>query len=106
MVRPIKCRIIESEPLAFLFKPRGVPITELEQVCLTLDEFEAVRLADFEERYQAQAAERMGISRATFGNILASARRKVAEAIVLGKALKIDGGSYQTAEAKGGGRHA
>ena len=61
-------------------------------VVMTLDEFEAVRLADFEGLYQAPAAERMGVSRPTFGRILAAARRKIGEVLVRGAALKIEGG--------------
>ncbi len=67
-------------------------MTELEEVALSVDEFEALRLADLEGLYQDGAAERMGVSRATFGRIVETARRKVAEALVLGKALKIGGG--------------
>jgi predicted DNA-binding protein (UPF0251 family) len=68
-------------------------MTELEEVALSVDEFEALRLADLEGLYHDGAAGRMGISRATFGRIVETARRKVAEALVLGKALKIGGGA-------------
>jgi len=64
-------------------------MTELEEIELTLDEVEALRLADLEALYQADAAAQMGISRQTFGNIIARAHRKVAEAILGGKALRI-----------------
>ena len=74
--------------MATLFKPGGVPA--LAQIGMTLDEFEAVRLADLEAFDHAQAARRMGISRQTFGRALSSARRKVAEALVLGHALRIE----------------
>lgn len=74
------------------FKPRGVPMTQLEEVALSVDEFEALRLADLDGLYHDGAAERMGVSRATFGRIVEAARRKVAEALVRGKALKIGGG--------------
>jgi predicted DNA-binding protein (UPF0251 family) len=67
-------------------------MTELEEVALSVDEFEALRLADLEGLYQDGAAGRMGVSRATFGRIVEAARRKVAEALVHGKALKIGGG--------------
>jgi len=72
------------------FKPRGIPLIDLEEVDLSLDELEAIRLADYEGLYHEQAAERMNISRSTFGRILGEARRKVAEAVVDGKALKIE----------------
>ncbi len=92
MVRPIKHRSVCGVPCVDYFKPRGIPLHELEEVCLTLDEYEALRLADLEGLYQEEACQEMNVSRATFGNILLSARRKVSEAIIRGKALKIEGG--------------
>ena len=89
MVRPIKCRMIGVSPTATYFKPRGISMFMLEEVSLELDELEALRLADFEGLYQADAAERMGISRQTFANIVERARHKVADALIHGKALKI-----------------
>lgn len=62
---------------------------------LTLDEFEALRLADREGHYQDEVSERMGVSRATVGRILASAHRKVAEAFVSGKAIRFEGGAVE-----------
>lgn len=79
------------------FKPRGIPLSLLEEVILTVDEFEAIRLADLEGFYQEQAAEKMNVSRQTFGRIIESAHRKVAEALVRGKALKIEGGEFEMA---------
>jgi predicted DNA-binding protein (UPF0251 family) len=79
-------------PAASLFKPAGIPARVLEEVVLALDELEAIRLADLLGHYQEQAAERMRISRPTFGRIVDSARRKVAEALIMGKALRIEGG--------------
>jgi predicted DNA-binding protein (UPF0251 family) len=67
----------------------------LEEVVLTVDECEAIRLADFEGLYQEQAAERMNVSRQTFGRIIESAHKKVAEALIKGKALKIEGGEVE-----------
>jgi predicted DNA-binding protein (UPF0251 family) len=78
--------------VAAVFKPAGRRACEIEMIGMTLDEFEALRLADLEGLYQEQAAARMGVSRATFGRIVESARRKVAEALVHGKALRIQGG--------------
>ena len=92
MARPFCCRRVAGEPESNYFKPRGVPLLSLDEVTMTVDEFEAIRLADLEGLYQEQAAERMGISRATFGRIIESAHRKVAGALVGGKALKIEGG--------------
>jgi predicted DNA-binding protein (UPF0251 family) len=75
-----------------VFKPAGVPIRGLEEVVITLDEVEAVRLADLEGLYQEQAAVRMEVSRPTFSRIVESAHHKIAEALIQGKALKIEGG--------------
>jgi len=69
----------------------------LEEVILNVDEFEAIRLADLEHLYQEQAAEKMKVSRPTFGRIIDSAHKKVAEALVKGKALKIEGGEFEMA---------
>lgn len=77
-------------PGADYFKPRGVPLTELEEVSLNLDELETLRLADYEGLYHEEAAKQMDISRATFGRILDGARHKVTGAIIKGKALKIE----------------
>jgi predicted DNA-binding protein (UPF0251 family) len=79
------------------FKPRGIPLSMLEEVVLSVDEFEAIRLADLEGLYQEQAAERMKISRQTFGRIIESAHKKVAEVLVTGKVLKIEGGEVEMA---------
>ena len=95
MTRPCKCRRVSGQPRSFLFKPCGVSFRELQQTCLTLDELEAVRLADLEELYQEEAASRMGVSRQTFGNIIRSAHGKVADALVNAKSLKIGGGVVQ-----------
>ncbi|SLM14081.1 conserved hypothetical protein [uncultured spirochete] len=92
MPRPMKYRIINGRPITNIFKPAGIPQRELEEVILTLDELEALRLADLERKYQEDAAKLMGVSRQTFGNIIASARKKVADVLVNGKALRIEGG--------------
>jgi predicted DNA-binding protein (UPF0251 family) len=78
-----------------VFHPAGIPVRGLDGIVLTLDEFEAIRLADLEGLYQEQAAERMIVSRPTFGRILAAAHRKVAEALAHGKTLKIEGGTIR-----------
>ena len=95
MARPRNCRRVSSVPESNYFKPRGIPLSMLEEVVLTVDEFEAVRLADFEGLYQEQAAGKMRVSRPTFGRIVESAHKKVAEALVQGKALKIEGGEFE-----------
>jgi uncharacterized protein len=95
MARPRQCRRVGSMPESNYFKQRGVPLSALEEVILTVDEFEAIRLADLEDLYQEQAAEKMNISRQTFGRIIESAHKKVADALVKGKALKIEGGEFE-----------
>ncbi len=100
MARPQYCRKIGCEPDANYFKPKGIPASLLEEVALTLDEFEAVRLADLEGLYQEEAAARMRISRQTFGRIIESARGKIADALVNGKALKIEGGNVSVEKSK------
>jgi len=72
------------------FKPCGIPRTELEPVFLTKDEIEAIRLADFENLYQEDAAREMEISRPTFSRILSSARKKIATALIKGKTIEIE----------------
>ena len=91
MPRPCKCRRICGNPQVDYFKPRGISLDTLEEVGLTIDEFEAIRLADLDGLYQEDAAKKMNISRQTFGNTIESAHKKIADAIVHGKALKIEG---------------
>jgi len=89
------------EPNALYFKPRGIPFVSLEQVQLTFDELEAIRLNDLEGLGQTASGEKMQISQPTFHRTLVSARRKIADALVNGKALKIEGGTYKlTAQRK------
>jgi uncharacterized protein len=90
MPRPKKCRCVTCKPGAVYFKPRGIPMTDLDEVSLSIDELEAVRLADYEKLYHEAAAKRMEISRQTFGRILNGAHRKVAECLIQGKALRIE----------------
>ena len=92
MARPPCCRRVAYKPACEYFKPQGVPAASLEEVVVGLDEIEAIRLADLEGLHQEDAALRMGISRATFARVVEVSRRKVAEAIVKGKALKLEGG--------------
>jgi uncharacterized protein len=95
MPRPPKCRRISFMPDIIYFKPAGIPVRELEEVALTLDEMEAIRLADLEGLYQEDAAARMNVSRQTFANILSAAHRKIAEALIHGRALRIEGGNIE-----------
>ncbi len=100
MARPKQCRRVGSTPESNYFKPRGIPLSVLEEVVLTVDEFEAIRLADLEGLYQEQAARRMNVSRQTFGRIIEAAHKKVADALVKGKALKIEGGEFEIASTR------
>ncbi len=98
MPRPCKCRRVGFVPDAVFFKPAGIPGKELPEVALALDELEALRLADLEGLYHEQAAAHMGVSRQTFGNVVAAARRKTADCLVNGKMLRIAGGTVQAGE--------
>ena len=94
MARPAKPRFVTGEPCVDFFKPRGIPLRELEKECLSVEELEALKLVDIEGLYQEDAAERMEVSRPTFQRVLRSARGKVARCLVEGKALGIEGGNY------------
>jgi len=106
MPRPMKCRRIYSEPAITYFKPAGVPVKELEEVILTKDELEAVRLKDREGLEQEAAAAKMGISQPTFSRLIEVARRKIADALAGGKALRIEGGVCVLSKRRFGGRRA
>ncbi len=100
MPRPKCCRHVCGVPHKNYFKPRGIPSSELEEVVLSLDEYEAIRLADYEQLYQEKAASQMNISRQTFGRIIESAHKKIADVLLHGKALKIEGGEVSVEETK------
>jgi predicted DNA-binding protein (UPF0251 family) len=100
MPRPKCCRNVCGVPDKNYFKPRGIPTSELEEVVLSLDEYEAIRLADHEQLYQEEAAARMNISRQTFGRIIEVAHKKIADVLMNGKALKIEGGEVAVNETK------
>jgi predicted DNA-binding protein (UPF0251 family) len=95
MPRPRKHRRVWHEPQPAIFKPVGVPLHRLETITLLHEELEALRLTDLEERYQAEAAEQMNVSRSTLQRIVAEARRKVTQALVEGAALHIEGGTFR-----------
>lgn len=89
MARPIKPRRILFDPNVVYFKPRAVPLSMLEEVDLSMGEFEALRLCDYKNLEQTEAARKMKISQSALQRILTSARKKVAEALTEGKAIKI-----------------
>jgi len=93
MSRPKQFRKIFSPPLMTGFKPFGIPRAQLEEVVLHYDEYEAIRLLDYEGLMQEQAAERMNVSRPTLTRIYESARKTIAKAFVEGKMIVIEGGN-------------
>jgi len=97
MPRPRKTRLVQGGPMANVFKPLGIPARGLEEVVLPVEGLEALRLCDLDKLDQETAAARMNISRQTFGRILAEARQRVSEALVMGKMIRIQGGAYALA---------
>ena len=95
MVRPQKNRWVAFNPEISYFKPRGIPMIDLEEVCLTVDQREAIRLSDLLGMSHEDAGRRMGVSRATFGRIIQRARNALADALINGKAINVEGGSYR-----------
>lgn len=103
MVRPRRCRRIFFNPHVTHFKPAGVSLKNIENSILTRDELEVVRLIDFEKVAQGEAGKKMKISQPTLSRILKSAREKLADAVVNGKAIKIKGGDFKMVQSKGRG---
>lgn len=95
MSRPRICRRVGCNPDVTYFKPRGIPLGELKEIVLPVDEYEAVRLKDLEGLEQEECARKMGISQPTFHRLVLSARKRIADAIINGKAIKISGGRLQ-----------
>ncbi len=95
MPRPQKPRRVSAMPRYDYFKPTGIPKGKLKEIILTIDEVEAMRLKDIEKLEQHDCAARMGVAQSTLQRILVSARAKVSEAIIEGKALRIQGGVYK-----------
>ena len=89
MARPLKPRRVLFDPDVIYFKPRAVPLSMLEEVDLSIDELEALRLCDLKDLEQKEAAKKMKVFQSTLQRILTSARKKVAEALISGKAIKI-----------------
>jgi predicted DNA-binding protein (UPF0251 family) len=95
MARPEKLRCVAQLPNVGIFKPAGIPANVLQGVRLTLEELESIRLRDLEELEQEECAQRMRISRPTFHRILESARKKLADALINGKSIQIEGGNFE-----------
>ncbi len=95
MVRPRKIKTVNFEPDVTYFKPRAVPLTQLEEVEITLDELETLRLSNIEKLSQVDAAKKMTIHQSTFQRTLTRAREKTTDALINGKAIKIHGGEYK-----------
>ncbi len=94
MPRPKKDRFVEFTPGVTYFKPRAVPLSELDEVKLEIEELEALRLEFLEKNDYSDSAKKMNISRATFSRVLHSAGEKIADALTNGKAIRIEGGAY------------
>ena len=89
MARPLKIRKTCCNPSAYYYKPRGIPVSQLDEIILEPDELEALHLADLNAFSHEVSAGQMNISRATFGRIIERARKKIADGIINGKAIKI-----------------
>ncbi|MCX5678894.1 MAG: DUF134 domain-containing protein [Candidatus Omnitrophica bacterium] len=101
-MRPKKTRWIKCAPQERCFKPLCKPLSKLRNVYLTLDEFEAIRLSSLEGMHQIDAAKRLKISRPTFSRIEASAHKKIADALVNIKAIRIEGGCCKVIKGRTG----
>lgn len=88
-------RRVSNLPRANYFKPSGIPAANLQEIRLSIEEAEAIRLKDLEGLEQDNGAEAMNVSRSTFARILSQARIKVADALLNGKAIRIEGGNYE-----------
>lgn len=94
-------RRVTREPPVSVYKPAGIPAKDLEEILITIDEFEAIKLSDFEGLSQRDASAVMHISQPTFNRVLSSARNKVAKGLVQGYVLRIEGGRYVLADGTG-----
>ena len=92
--RPKRKRMIRFFPEINYFKPAGIPLRDLAEEILTLDEVEAIRLSDLENLNQEEAAEKMQVSRITYLRILHSAHNKIAKSLIYGKVIQMKGGDY------------
>jgi len=98
MARPAKLRRVAQLPSVGFFRPVGIPANDLQGIRLSLEELESIRLKDLEGLEQEECARQMRISRPTFHRILESARKKLADALITGKAIQIEGGNFELAQ--------
>jgi hypothetical protein len=103
MARPRRIRRIFFQPDVTYFKPAGIPMAHLKETTLSFDELEAIRLMDSEGLDQTQAAKKMKISQSTLSRLLGKGRKKLADAIIQGNAIKIQGGNFKMAMPRGRG---
>lgn len=103
MVRPRRIRRIFFKPDVTYFKPVGIPMGNLNETVLSFDELEAIRLIDSEKMEQHKAGEKMKISQSTLSRLLRTGRKKLADAIIQGNAIKIQGGNFKMAQPTGRG---
>jgi uncharacterized protein len=92
--KPKKERTVLHPPSVVFFKPQGIPMVQLEKVILNVDEYEAIRLVDYDGLDQEEASKKLGVSRPTCARIMEGAHKKIAEAITQGKAIQIEGGQF------------
>jgi len=102
MVRPRRIRRISFQPDVTYFKPVGIPMSNLKETILSFDELEAIRLIDFEGMEQGKAGKKMKISQSTLSRLLRIGRKKLADAIINGQAIKIKGGDFEMVRPRGG----
>ena len=95
MPRPVTPRRIHFQPGVTYFKPAGIRLNVLEEVVLKYEEVEALRLKDVEKISQTLAAKKMNISQPTFFRVISNAREKIYDALINGKAIRVEGGAYK-----------
>ncbi len=95
MARPQKSRKVSNPPVMKGFKPYGMPACQAKPLTLKFEEYESIRLVNYNDMSQDQAAELMNISRPTFTRIYNKALKVIARSLVEGKAIKIEGGNYE-----------
>jgi predicted DNA-binding protein (UPF0251 family) len=101
MPRPRLLRDVHHEPGVTYFKPAGIRMNELEEIVIAVDEFEAIRLKDLIGMDDNEASKKMNVSQPTFNRIVNSARRKISEALINGKAIRIEGGNFRFRHKRG-----